>query len=155
MYDGKLHYSQVPQEFSSGALIAYLEFLAVVHAGAEYGHLWTGTIVRHGLDNSSCVYLGGRPRSDHELLQGLCEQHIALCERHAYRATFAHVARRFNRLADLLTKYICWQEFNAELPPGVRITQESKDSPCACRTASPVGNGVVYFVKLECLWPAA
>ena len=149
VYDGRLHYSQAPARFCGGDMISYLEFLAVIHAGTEYGHEWAGSLVRHGLDNSSCVYLGCRPRSNNDLLQHLCEQHVAVCARHSYRCTFAHVSRRFNLLADLLTRFVRWQEFNELLPAGMQVGGPDGASPVACRTPSPTGNETVYVVRLQ------
>ena len=147
VYRDILHYSRYTDDTAADYHIGYKETLALVHIAEEYGHMFTGKILRCGVDNSGVVFsiLRGstKCKRTQQLLRRLADAQIA----HQFTLLCCHVSRSFNLIADKLTRHARMQDLNEVLPPGVTVDDSSTWG--LCRTRSAANNEPVYFVKLK------
>ena len=147
VYRDILHYSRYTDDTAADHHIGYKETLALVHIAEEYGHMFTGRILRCGVDNSGVVFsiLRGstKCKRTQQLLRRLADAQIA----HQFTLLCCHVSRSFNLIADKLTRHARMQDLNDVLPPGVAVDDSSTWGRCRARSAA--NNEPVYYVKLK------
>ena len=113
--------------------------VALVHCCEQYGPLFRNLVIRFGVDNSGVCYAVNKQSSSCPFLMSLLRRLANAQCTHNFDVVAVHVSRKFNELADMLTRFQVLQEVADVLPDTVRLPDEPRphERPIGAGRASP------------------
>ena len=148
-FGAKLHWCTPVEDELPVTHIQFRELIPLAHAALEYGHTWTNSVVRVGVDNSSVGYAVNRGNSKDVWMQNLLEIISEASRRCCFVFLAVHTDRRFNALADMCTRFQVLDDFAAVLPPGVALPNANSRWRSVCRHSSPASSSKVFSLQLQ------